>query len=84
MGTVTAKVKGSTVGENGHVWDSPLLVKPGTEPNALFVSEFDAEIYSLEIDSNTNTTDIYFHTSYCCPSGRQLCGCESEFEMRSG
>ena len=38
VGTVTAKVKGSTVGPNGHVWDSPLLVKPGTEPNALFIS----------------------------------------------
>ena len=46
---MTAKVKGSTVGENGHVWDSPLLVKPGTEPNALFVSEFDAEKESLDL-----------------------------------
>ena len=37
VGTVTAKVKGSTVGPNGHVWDSALLVRPATEPNALFL-----------------------------------------------
>ena len=37
VGTVTARVKGSTIGPNGHVWDSALLVRPAMEPNALFL-----------------------------------------------
>jgi len=37
-GSVSTAVKGSTVGPMGHVWDAATLVRPGIEPNALFIA----------------------------------------------